>query len=98
MHDKLHRSSPLASYKSRATYLSNAAKISLISITAHQEQRRKLIKNINLKRKLLTAPPRQRRQNLIEGLPTHKNTEFQKYKIQVHGTQCYRNSKWLCES
>ena len=39
----------------------------------HQEQRRELTKNVNLKRDLLTVPPRQRRQNLIEVLPAHKN-------------------------
>jgi len=38
--------------------MSNAAKISLIFITAHQEQRRKLTKNVNLKKELLTFPPR----------------------------------------
>jgi len=35
---------------------------------------------------------------LIESLPTHKNIEFQKHKIKVQGTQCYRDSKWLCGS
>jgi len=35
----------------------------LISITAHQEQRKKLTKNEKLKRELLTVPPRQRCQN-----------------------------------
>ena len=56
--------------------MSTAAKNFLISITAYQEQRRELTKNINLKRELLTVPPWQRRQNLIEVLTAHKNTEF----------------------
>ena len=59
-----------------ATYMSTAAKISLISTAAHQEQRKKLTKNINLKRELLTVPPRQRRQNLIELNLHTESTEF----------------------
>ena len=63
--------------------MSPAAKNSLISITAHQEQRRKLTKNVNLKIELLIIPPRQRRQNLIEFLPAHKNTELKNKECKV---------------
>ena len=34
--------------------------------------------------------------NVIELKLAHKNTEFQKYKLEVQGTQCYHDSKWLC--
>ena len=53
-------------------------------------------KNVNLKRELLTVPPRQRRQKLIEFLPAHKNIEFQNLRIECANTQFYRYSKWLC--
>ena len=65
--------------------MSTAAKNFLVVKPVYQEQRRKLTKNVNLKRELLTVPPWQRRQNLIEVLPAHKNTEFQniEYRMQV---------------
>ena len=43
----------------------------LIVKLVHQEQRRKLINKIN-KKKLLTVPPRQRCQNLIECKPARR--------------------------
>ena len=54
----------------------------LVVKTVHQEQTRKLTKNVNLKREQLTVPPRQRRQNLIELEPAHKNIKFQNLRIK----------------
>ena len=45
--------------------------------------KKKINQKYKLKRELLTVPPRQRRQNLIEVLPAHKNTEFQNFKNRM---------------
>ena len=64
----------------------------------HQKQGKRLTKSVNITREYLTVPSWQRRQNLIEIKPAHKNIEFQNLRIVCASTQFYRNSKWLCGS
>ena len=47
----------LARAESRDTYMSTAALVSLISFTAHQEQRRKLTNKVNKKRVTYHSSP-----------------------------------------
>ena len=73
--------------------MSNVAKNFLLSITAHKEQRRKLIKNTNLKRELLTVPPRQGCQNLIELEAAHRKNRISGIQNRSASAQCYRYSE-----
>ena len=70
----------------------------LIVKSVHKKPRRRLTKNVNLKRELLTVPPWQRRQNLIEVKTCTENTEFQNLKIECASSQFYHYNEWLCGS